>query len=102
MLSNNNAAPLLPSVPSKHNLAVQYYISRRLESGEKKAPDVTSTNFWNKGVWQEGKEMKFSNGLSENAGMDRGVCTVGLLEWTFNAALSQAISILNIPFHLIL
>lgn len=69
MLSNNNAP--LPSVPSKHGPSVQYYISSRLESGEK-APDVTSTNFWNKGVWQGKKKMKFSNGVLENGGMIEG------------------------------
>lgn len=63
MLSNNNTPP---PVTKKHALSVHYYISSRLEFGEK-APDVTSTNFWNKGVWQGRKKrgnsvMEFSNG----------------------------------------
>ena len=98
MLSNNNTP--LPSVTSKHGPSAQYYISSRLESGEK-APDVTFTNFWYKGVWRGGG-VKFSNGVFWKWRGDRGICGVCLSELTFNAVLSQAISILNSLFHLIL
>ena len=46
--------------------------------------------------------MKFSNGVFRKWRGDRGICGVCLSELTFNAVLSQAISILNSLFHLIL
>lgn len=104
MLSNNNT-PTPLSLPSKHGPWVQYYISSRLESGEKHQmwPLLTS-GIKESDKGREKKKMKFGDIVLENGGMIEGwgICAICLLEWTFNAALSQAISILNSPFHLIL